>query len=133
MGFGCRTPEITAAAGCDFPSSLTRPAARWISLFWHSFVLVLVLSIAVLVLDSILRHGLGPLDQPSEQVDSCPLEIWQCVRKRNVFYRKTINVESFMIEDRFVHQSPFEYEYEYRFTEYEYDEDRIALMPERQR
>ncbi len=36
-----------------------------------------------------------------------------------------------MIEDRFVHQSPFEYEYEYRFTEYEYDEDRNALMPER--
>ncbi len=35
-----------------------------------------------------------------------------------------------MIEDRFVHQSPFEYEYEYRFTEYEYDEDRIAFMPE---
>ncbi len=38
-----------------------------------------------------------------------------------------------MIEDRFVHQSPFEYEYEYRFTEYEYDEDRNALMPERQK
>ncbi len=38
-----------------------------------------------------------------------------------------------MIEDRFVHQSPFEYEYEYRFTEYEYDEDRNALMPERPR
>ncbi len=36
-----------------------------------------------------------------------------------------------MIEDRFVHQSPFEYEYEYRFTEYEYDEDRNAFMPER--
>ncbi len=34
-----------------------------------------------------------------------------------------------MIEDRFVHQSPFEYEY--RFTEYEYDEDRNAFMPER--
>ncbi len=33
-----------------------------------------------------------------------------------------------MIEDRFVHESPFEYEY--RFTEYEYDEDRNALMPE---
>ncbi len=40
-----------------------------------------------------------------------------------------------MIEDRFVHQSPFEYEYEYeyRFTEYEYDEDRNAFMPERPR
>ncbi len=40
-----------------------------------------------------------------------------------------------MIEDRFVHQSPFEYEYEYeyRFTEYEYDEDRNAFMPERHR
>ncbi len=36
-----------------------------------------------------------------------------------------------MSEDRFVHQSPFEYEYEYRFTEYEYDEDRNAFMPER--
>lgn len=35
-----------------------------------------------------------------------------------------------MIENWFVHQSPFEYEYEYRSTEYEYDEDRNTLMPD---
>ncbi len=53
------------------------------------------------------------------------------VRECHVLYRKTIKVESFMIENWFVHQSPFEYkyDYEYRFTEYEYDEGRTALMP----
>ncbi len=53
------------------------------------------------------------------------------VRKCHVVNRETIYVESFMIENWLVHQSPFEYEY--RFTEYEYDEDRNALMPERHR
>ena len=34
------------------------------------------------------------------------------VRKRNVVDRKTINVESFMIESQCCHHAPFEYEYD---------------------
>ena len=52
------------------------------------------------------------------------------VRESNIVDRKAIDVKSFVIEDRFGHQRPFEYEYEYRFTEYEYEEGRNALMPD---
>ena len=53
------------------------------------------------------------------------------VRENDVIDRKTMDVKSFVIEVRFVHQRPFEYEYEYRFTEYEYEKFRSASLPER--
>lgn len=43
------------------------------------------------------------------------------VRKRNLLNRKTINVQTFVVESRLGHRGPFEYEYEYSCTEYEYD------------
>jgi hypothetical protein len=43
------------------------------------------------------------------------------IRKRHVFDRETIHVESFVVESGFGHRDPFEYEYEYRGTEYEYE------------
>jgi hypothetical protein len=43
------------------------------------------------------------------------------IRERDVINGETVNVESFVVENRWRHRGPFEYEYEYRCTEYEYD------------
>jgi len=41
--------------------------------------------------------------------------------ERGVSYRKSINVHSFMVGNRFCHQASFEQEIEYLCTEYECD------------
>ena len=48
-------------------------------------------------------------------------------RKGNVVNRETIPVESLVIEDRFVHHSPFEHEHEHRCAEHEQEQEEIRL------